>query len=212
MFEKPTFALWRRTHVKIATKKPTEFKAKYDSRKPYNWTVLTYLQYDPALVGSIQPTWFMAKGGQPTAWGRILSHWIKGPRECFLIEAWNRRTSDTYIVVFSKTGTFITAFSTTRTDVPAPIFPLAPKRARTLLKLNGVTPDSSLREISEEAVLRIISKNPIRLKRARDRVWNTYIPVAESLKLVCRDGDTWRFIYGVQETSRLIQLLCPVVI
>jgi hypothetical protein len=67
MREKPTFALWRRTHARIATKKPTEFRAKYDSRKPYHWTVLTYLQYEPALTVAVQPTWFMGKGGKPTA-------------------------------------------------------------------------------------------------------------------------------------------------
>lgn len=209
MREKPTFALWRRTHAKTATKKPTEFQAKYDSRKPYHWTVLTYLQYNPALIGSVQPTWFRGKGGNPTAWGRILSHWIKGPRECFLLEAWNRRTSDTYLVVFSKTGTFITAYSTTRTDVPAPVFPLAPKRARTLLKLNAEIPGHPPREITNEAVLRIVTKNPKRLERTRDRIWNIYLPLAESLGLVHRDGGGWRFTNSAQETSRLIELLCP---
>ena len=209
MREKPTFALWRRTHAGIATKKPTEFRAKYDSRKPYHWTVLTYLQYDLVLIGAVQPTWFMGKGDKPTAWGRILSHWTKGPRECFLVEAWNRRTSDTYLVAFGKTGTFITAYSTTRTDVPAPVFPLAPKRARALLKLNAEIPDTPPREITDEAVLRIITKNPGRLKRARDRVWKIYIPLAESLALVRRDGAAWCFTNSVRETSRLIHLLCP---
>src|SRR5574341_1150463 len=154
MRERPTFARWRRTHAATARKKPTEFRAKFDSRKPYHWTVLTYLEYDPARIGAVQPTWFKSKGNKPTAWGRILSHWEKGPREYFLVEAWNRRTSDTYLITFSKTGTFITAYSTTRTDVPAPVFPLAPKRARTLLKLNAVVSDSSPRKITDEAVLR----------------------------------------------------------
>jgi hypothetical protein len=79
----------------------------------------------------------------------------------------------------------------------------------TLLKLNAEIPGPTPREITAESVLRIITKNPKRLERARDRVWNIYIPLAESLALVRRDGAAWRFTNSVQETSRLIKLLCP---
>lgn len=209
MREKPTFARWRRTHAAVARKKPTEFRAKFDSRKPYHWTVLTYLEYDPARIGIVQPTWFMGRGHQPTAWGRILSQWEKGPRECFLVEAWNRRNSDTYVVIFSKTGTFITAYSTTRTDVPAPVYPLAPKRARTLLNLNAVVPETPPRKITDDAVLRVVTKNPARSIRARNRVSRIYMPLAESLGIIRRDEEAWCFVNSIAETSRLILLLCP---
>jgi hypothetical protein len=209
MREQPTFARWRRTHAAIAKKKPTDFQAKFDSRKPYHWTVLTYLEYDAARIGAVQPTWFMSRGSRPTAWGRILSRWEKGPRESFLVEAWNRRSSDTYMVVFNKTGTFITAFSTTRTDVPAPVYPLSPKCARTLLKLNAVVPEATPREITDDTILQIITQNPNRVSRSRDRVWRIYMPLAESLSLIHRQGSAWCLTKGVAETSRLILLLCP---
>jgi len=207
--ERPTFARWRRTHAAIAKRKPAEFRAKFDSRKPYHWTVLTYLEYNRARIGAVQPTWFMGKGNQPTASGRIMSCWVKGPRECFLVEAWNRRTSDTYVVVFSKSGKFITAYSTTRTDVPAPVYPLAPKCARLLLKLNSEISEAPPREITDDAVLWTVTSNPARLARARDRVWRIYMPLAESLGLVRRQGNAWCFTNSLPETSRLILLLCP---
>jgi hypothetical protein len=209
MRERPTFALWRRTHAANERKRPGEFRAKFDSRKPYHWTVLTFLDYDPALIGVVQPTWFMGKDNKATAWGRILSHWERGPRDHFLVEAWNRRDSDTYVLAFSKGGTFVTAYSTTRADVPAPVFPLAPKRARTLLRLNSVVPDTLPREITEEAVLQVSPRNMVRLNRTRYRVWDIYMPLAESLALVFRDEGRWYFTKSASDTSRLILLLCP---
>ena len=141
--------------------------------------------------------------------GRVLSRSESGSRECFLVEAWNRRSSDTYLVVFAKDGRFITAYSTTRTDVPARLYPLAPRRAQRLLRLNAEVADGPRRPISDDAVCRAVTQSPLRMARARDRAWRIDIPQAESLSLVYREGESVFFRHGIAETSRLITMLCP---
>jgi hypothetical protein len=153
----------------------------------------------------------MGRGGKPTAWGRILSRWEKESRECFLVEAWNRRNSDTYLVVFASDGTFITAYSTTRTDVVAPVYPMAPRRALRLLRLNDEVPEGPRRLITEDAILRAVTKSPVRLARVRDRIFRVDIPQAESLSLIYREGQDVLFRHASAETSRLIKLLCPAI-
>jgi hypothetical protein len=208
--ERPTFARWRQIHAHVAARTPWEFAAKHDTRKSFHWVVLTFLEYDRALIDQVQPTWFRGKGGSPTAWGVIRAAWERKARDCFLVEAWNRRRRDTYVVVFEKDGRFLTAYSKTRDDAPIPLFPLSAKAAGMLLRLNDLVPDSELRVISDELILAsLVSRGAARITRGFKRASKHYLPLAVRQGLVIRVDDQLCFVGPRANVRQRLFLLSP---
>lgn len=210
-FEQPTYAKWKNTHHRQAKNSPTEYEAKKDTRKTYHWVVLTYLNYDPALIDVQQPTWWKGKGGRPTAFGRLLSTWRSHGKLCFLAESWNRRSRDTYLVVFSQNGKFITAYSKTRDDIPERLYPLSRRRAQKLLKLSAVVGDSLPRRITDDVIFQCISSKKLdSMERSFLRYLNHVIPAAVECGLIEKRGDIYYFRKSSKETESIIHQLNPV--
>lgn len=210
-FEQPTYAKWKATHQRQAEKSPSQYKAKKDTRKAYHWVVLTYLNYQQALINVEQPTWWKGKGGRPTAFGRLLSAWRSHGKFCFLVEARNRRSKDTYLVVFSPDGTFLTAYSKTRDDIPERLYPLGRRRAGQLLKLSAAVGDSPARRITDDAILECIpSRKPDKIERAFLCYVNHVIPDAVECGVVEKRGSAYYFSKNPKETESLIHQLNPV--
>ncbi|MBL7178547.1 MAG: hypothetical protein ISS66_22215 [Desulfobacteraceae bacterium] len=151
-YQAPIFSLWRITHQRQA---PEVYKAKDDTRRAYHWVVLTYLEYDIDLIGVEQPTWYGKYG--PTAFGKLLSTWISHGRRCFLVEARNRRSTDTYLVVFEQDGRFVTLYSKTKDDIPRELFPISRRNASLLLRLSLVVDERS-RRITDQDILKCIAR------------------------------------------------------
>jgi hypothetical protein len=171
-YQAPTFSLWRKSHQRQASEM---YKAKYDTRRAYHWVVLTYLKYDIDLVGIEQPTWY-GKYGNPTAFGKILSTWISHGRQCFLVEARNRKNADTYLVVFEQDGKFITLYSKKRDDIPQGTFPISRRNASLLLRLSLVVSDKSRRITNQDIFECIARKSNHNIQKHMNRYKEQIIP------------------------------------
>ncbi len=207
--EKPTFPLWKRRHASLAASNPEEYAAKHDTRKAYQWIVLTYLRYDSGLMHQQQWTWpqpFVPSSGPRTAWGVILGTWELRGRNGFLVEACDKRKRDTYKVIFAKDGTFITAISVTRKDAKEQNFPLGRRAAAALLRLNERVPDLCPRHVTREAVAAILSPQSAKFAKKSEAVWNIYLPRAARVGLVTEGPDGPCFSYSMAETRRQLLL------
>ena len=209
-FEQPTYAKWKKTHERYAQKSPPQYQAKTDTRKSYHWVVLTYLEYNAQLIGADQPTWFMGKCGRPTASGRILSSWLSHGKTCFLVEGRNRKYKDTYLVVFSKDGKFITSYSKSRDDIPDKLYPISRRRANNLLKLSSAVGDSNTRRITAEAILQCVnSKKAQRIERGLMRYKKHVIPSGVDCGVIEQTGDAYYFTMNCKDTEAKIHYLNP---
>lgn len=200
IYERPTYAKWKRTHERYVQKSHGKYDAKKDTRKSYHWVVLTFLQYSEELKGKEQPTWFYGSGGRPTAFGTILSTWWSYGKKCFLVNARNRRTKDIYLVVFSADGSFITAYSKTKDDIPDKLFRIPRRRAYKLLRLSASVGDSNPRRITEQSILKLISgKKAHNIVKALTQYLDIVIPTGVELGLVKKEGDSYFFTMGCDD-------------
>jgi hypothetical protein len=171
--------------------------------------VLTYLKYDDSLIGVEQPTWFRGKGGRPTAFGRILSSWMSHGKKCFLVEARNRRNQDIYLVVFASDGTFITAYSKNRNDIPDTLYPISKRRALALLKLS-LSVGGSSRKITDDSILGCISSRvPTRIEKSFLRYQKFVIPDGIRLGLIRESGTEQVFGMNHSKVETRIAALNP---
>lgn len=208
-FERPTFAKWKKTHQRQATSSPDKYDGKHDTRKAYHWVVLENLQYEDQLIDVEQDTWFGHKG-QPTATGKILSTWLSHGRKCFLVEAWNRKSKDLYLVVFSQEGKFITAYSKTKEDIPDIEFRVSRKKIKLLLRLSiavGTIPD---REITEEAISLCVARKALDNQTKHiNRFKESIIPTGVEYGLIKQELGKFNFSMPHAEIERAAYLLNP---
>ncbi|MGD9578706.1 MAG: hypothetical protein AB7Y74_10685 [Syntrophorhabdus sp.] len=208
-YEPPTYPKWKKAHARSERRTPSQYKAKKDTRKSYHWVVLTYLKYDDALIGVEQPTWFRGAGGKPTAFGKILSSWMSYGKICFLIEARNRSSKDTYLVVFAQVGAFITTYSKNRNDIPDKLYPIVRRRALYLLRLSASVSETS-RVITDDSILCCISANsPERIEKSFLRYKNLVIPDGIRLGLIAKSGEDYVFMMGHREIENQMAALNP---
>ena len=204
-YQAPTFSLWRITHQRQALE---VYKAKYDTRRAYHWVVLTYLKYDIDLVGVEQPTWY-GKYGRPTAFGKLLSTWISHGRRCFLVEARNRKSTDTYLVVFEQAGIFVTLYSKTRDDIPQEMFPISRRNASLLLRLSLVVDERS-RRITEQDILKCIArKSSHNIQKYLQRFKERVIPAGIEVGVIEECSGEYFFSTEHKRVERIIANLNP---
>jgi hypothetical protein len=179
-YQQPSFGLWKESHQRKA---PDVYKAKHDTRRAYHWVVLTYLHYDIDLVGVDQPTWY-GINGNPTAFGKIMATWLSHNRRCFLVEARNRKNTDTYLVVFEQDGKFVTLYSKNKEDIPQETFPISRRDAALLLRLSLVV-NQMTRKITDQDIMKCVErKSNKNIQKHLQQYKNRVIPAGIEIGII----------------------------
>jgi hypothetical protein len=207
--EQPKFPKWKLSHETLARQDPVKYRAREEATKAYHWVVLTFLTYDPSMIGIEQSTWHGGKG-TATAFGKITKYWNSTGRECFQVEAWNRKGRDTYVVVFTWGGKFLEAYSKTRDDIPEEIYPIAARRAQRMLSLSRAVGDQESKIITQDAMNRsVCTTNEKRRQRSLLAFSKYVIPNGIELGLIERVGDDFKFTMSHDQVRATLISLNP---